>query len=97
MLKRRDQNLEDALRKNDEEWRAKIEKRDQEWRAVLRDRDNTLKASMDARDNNCKNSLEHCKQSFRMMIYDVKNNKTFLESLAMRQRELTESNAKILD
>ena len=30
------------------------------------------------------------------MSYDVKNNRTFLESLAMRQRELTESNAKIL-
>ena len=31
------------------------------------------------------------------MIYDVKNNKTFLESLAMRKQELTKSNAKILD
>ena len=31
------------------------------------------------------------------MSYEVKNNKTLLESLAMRQRELTESNAKILD
>ena len=31
------------------------------------------------------------------MSYDVKNNRTFLESLAMRQRELIESNAKILD
>ena len=52
---------------------------------------------MDSRDNNCMNSLGHCKQSFRMMSYEVKNNKTLLESLAMRQRELTESNAKILD
>ena len=31
------------------------------------------------------------------MSYDVKNNRTFLESLGMRKRELTESNAKILD
>ena len=31
------------------------------------------------------------------MSYEVKNNRTLLESLAMRQRELTESNAKILD
>ena len=31
------------------------------------------------------------------MSYEVKNNKTLLESLAMRQRELTKSNAKILD
>ena len=52
---------------------------------------------MDSRDNNCKNSLEDCKQSFRTMSYDVINNRTFLESLAMRQRKLTESNAKILD
>ena len=52
---------------------------------------------MDSRDNNYMNSLEHCKQSFRMKIYDVKNNRTFLDSLAMMHRELTESNAKILD
>ena len=31
------------------------------------------------------------------MSYEVKKNRTLLESLAMRQRELTESNAKILD
>ena len=52
---------------------------------------------MDPRDNNCMNSLGHCKQSFRMMSYEVKNKKTLLKSLAMRQRELVESNAKILD
>ena len=52
---------------------------------------------MDSRDNNCMNSLGHCKQSFCMMSYDVKNNRTLLESLAIRQREFTESNAKILD
>ena len=63
----------------------------------MRDRDNALKASMDSRDNNCMNSLGHCQQSFLMMSYEVKNNRTLLESLAMRQRELIESNAKILD
>ena len=31
------------------------------------------------------------------MSYEIINNRTLLESLAMRQRELTESNAKILD
>ena len=96
-LRRRDQNLEDALKKRDEEWKIEIEKKDIEWRTILRDRDNALKASMDSIDNNCMNSLGHCKQSFRMMSYEVKNNRTLLESLAMRQRELTESNAKILD
>ena len=63
----------------------------------MRDRDNALKASMDSRDNNCMNSLGHCKQSFRLMCYEIINNRTLLESLAMRQRELTKSNAKILD
>ena len=52
---------------------------------------------MDSRDNNCMNSLGHCKQSFRLMSYEIKNNRTLLESLAMRQLELMESNAKILD
>ena len=70
---------------------------DIKWRTVLRDRDNALKPSMDSSDNNCMNSLGHCQQSFRMMSYEVKNNKTLLESLDMRQRELTESNAKVLD
>ena len=70
---------------------------DTEWRTVLKDRDNALKASMDSRDNNCMNSLGHCKKSFRMMSYEIKNNRTLLESLAMRQRGLTESNSKILD
>ena len=73
-IKRRDRNLEDALRKMDEEWRSEIEKRDQEWRAILRDRDNSLKASMDARDSNFMNSLGHCKQSFRLMSYEIVNN-----------------------
>ena len=96
-LKRRDQNLEDALKKRDEEWKVEIEKRDTEWRTVLRDRDNALKASMDSRDNNCMNSLRHYKQSLRLMSYEIINYRTLLESLAMRQQELIESNAKILD
>ena len=81
----------------DEEWKTEIEKRDTEWRTILRDRDNALKTSMDSRDNNCMNGLGHCKQSFRLMSYEIKNNWTLLESLVMRQRELMESNAKILD
>ena len=72
-------------------------KRDIEWRTVLRERDNALKASMDSRDSNFMNSLGHFKPSFRLMSFEIINNRTLLESLAMRQRELTESNAKILD
>ena len=41
--------------------------------------------------------MAHCKQSFRLMTYEQVNNRALLESLAKRQRELTESNAKILD
>ena len=51
---------------------------------------------MDSRDNNCMISLGHYKQSFLLMSYEIINNKTLMESLAMRQRELTMSNAKIL-
>ena len=85
------------MKKRDEEWKIEIKKRGTEWRIVLRDRDNALKGSMDSRDNNCMNNLGHYKQSFRLMSYEIKNNRTLLESLAMRQRELTESNAKTLD
>ena len=81
----------------DEEWKVEIEKRDTEWRTVLRDRDNALKASMDSRDNNCMNSLGYYKYSFCLMSYEIINNKTLMESLAMSQQELTERNAKILD
>ena len=73
------------LKKRDEEWKTEIEKRDIEWRTILRDRDDALKASMDSKDNNYMNSLGHCKQSFRLMSYEIINNWTLLESLAMRQ------------
>ena len=89
--------MEDALKKRVEEWKAEIEKRDTKLRTILRDRGNALKASMDSRDNNYMYSLGHCKQSFHMMSYEIKNSRTLLESLAMRQQELTESNSKILD
>ena len=56
-----------------------------------------MKANMDSRNNNCMDSLGHYKQSLRLMNYKIINNRTILESLAMRQRELTESKAKILD
>ena len=64
---------------------------------MLRDRDNALKASMDSRDNNCMNILGHYKQSFRLMSYEIINNRTLFEYLTIRQRELIERNAKILD
>ena len=63
----------------------------------MRDRDNASKGSMDSRDNNFMKNLEHCKQSFRLLSYGVRNNRTLLESVAMRQRELIDRNAKILN
>ena len=64
---------------------------------MLEDRDNTLKACLESRDKNWFNSLAHCKESFCVMTYEQVNIRTLLESLSKRQRELTESNAKILD
>ena len=56
-----------------------------------------MKASLELRDNDWLNSLEHCKESFRLMTHEQVNNRTLMESLAKRQRELTKNNAKILD
>ena len=64
---------------------------------MIRDRDNALKACLESRDKNWLNNLAHCRESFCLMKYEQVNNRTLLESLAKRQRELTESNAKILD
>ena len=64
---------------------------------MLGDRDNALKACLESRDKNWLNNLAHCKESFLLMTYEQVNNRTLLESLAKRQRELTESNEKILD
>ena len=64
---------------------------------AFKQRDEELRAELEKRDQNWLNSLAHCKQSFRLMTYEQVNSITLLESLAKRQRELTESNAKILD
>ena len=64
---------------------------------MLRDRDNALKACLESRDKNWLNNLAHCKQSFHLITYEQVNNRTLLESLVKRQRELTESNVKNLD
>ena len=64
---------------------------------MLEDEDNALKACLESRDENWLNILAHCKESFRLMIYKQVNNRTLLESLAKRHRELTKSNVKILD
>ena len=63
-----------------------LKKKDEEWRGEL-----------EKRDQYWLNSIGHMKKSLRLMTYEQVNNRAFLESLAKRQRELTESNAKILD
>ena len=64
---------------------------------MLEDRDKAMKAVLESRNRDWMNSLKHCKESFRLMTYEQVNNRTLMESLAKRQRELIESNAKILD
>ena len=64
---------------------------------MLEDRDKAMKVALESRDRDWLNSLQHCKESIRLMTYDQVNNRELMESLAKRQRELTESNAKILD
>ena len=64
---------------------------------MKRDRDNSLKACLESRDKNWLNNFSHCRESFHLMTYEQVNNRTLLESLAKRQRELIESNVKILD
>ena len=64
---------------------------------MLEDRDKAMKASLESRDRDWLNSLQHCKESFRLMTYEKVNNRTLLELVAKRQRELIESNAEIFD
>ena len=76
---------------------AELRRRDQNLEDALKQRDEKWRAELEKRDHNWLNSLAHCKQSFFLMTYEQVNSRTLLESLAKRQRELTESNAKILD
>ena len=64
---------------------------------ALKQRDEEWRAELEKRDQNWLNSQAHCKQSFRLMTYEQVNSRTLLESLAKKQRELTEINANILD
>ena len=54
---------------------------------ILKDKENALKACLESRD----------KEIFRLMTYEQVNNRILQESLAKRQLELKEINAKILD
>ena len=107
-LKQKDEEWRVEFEKRDTKWRTLISDREvafwTETRKheaglikMLKDRDNALKAGLEYRDQNWLNSLAHYKQSFLLMTYEQVNNRTLLESIAKRQRELIESDSKILD
>ena len=64
---------------------------------ILEKRDKAIKEELTSRDSKWLNNLQHCRDSLRIMSHEQVNNRTLMESLAKRQRELTKSNAKILD
>ena len=64
---------------------------------MLEMRDKAIKEELTSRDREWLNSLQHNKDSLRIMSHEQVNNRTIMESLVKRQRELIESNAKILD
>ena len=107
-LKQSNEEWREELEKRDTEWRTVIRNREVTfWTEtgkheagllkMFEDRDNALKACLKSRDKNWLNTLARCKESFCLMTYEQVNNRTLLESLAKRQQELIESNAKILD
>ena len=76
---------------------AELRRRDQNLEDALRKRDEEWRGEVERRDQYWSNCIKHMKRSFRLMTYEKINNRTLLKTLAKRQRELTESNAKILD
>ena len=96
-MKERDHQLKLQLQLRDEYMEAELKRRDQNLEDALRKIDEEWRGEVEKRDRYWLNSIGHMKQSFRLMTYEQINNRTFLESLAKRQRELTESDAKILN
>ena len=96
-MKERDNQLRLQLQLRDGYLEAELKRRDQNLEDALRKRDEEWRDELEKRDKYWLNSMRHMKQSFQLMTYEQVNNKAFLESLAKRQRELTNSNAKILD
>ena len=96
-MKERDNQLKLQLQLRDEYMEAELRRRDRNLENALRKNDEEWRGELEKRDQYWLNSIGHMKQSFRLMTYEQVNNRAFLESLAKRQRELTKSNAKILD
>ena len=96
-MKERDDQLKIQLQLRDKYFDAELIRRDQSLEDALKQRNEEWRAELEKRDQNWLNSLTHCKKIFHLMTYEQVNNRTLLESFVKRQRELTESNAKILD
>ena len=96
-MKERENQLKLHLQLRDEYMKVKLRRREHNLEDALRKRDEEWRCELEKRDQYWLNSMGHMNQSFRLMTYEKVNNRAFLESLAKRQRELTESNAKIFD
>ena len=96
-MKERDNQLKLQLQLRNEYMEAEHKRRDQNMEDALRKRDEEWRGELEKKDQCWLNSMGHMKQSFQLMTYEEVNNRAFLESLAKRQRELSESNAKFLD
>ena len=107
-LKQRDEECKKEIEEMDSMWRKELQERDeifwnearkQEYNLceMLEKRDLALKEALKERDQEWLNSLNHCKESVRLMTLEQINNRSLMETLSKRQRELTEGNAKILD
>ena len=96
-MKERDNLLKLLLQLRDEYMEAELRRRDQNLEDALRKRDEEWRGEVERRDQYWSNCIGHMKQSFRLMTFEQINNRTLLETLAKIQRELIESNVKILD
>ena len=96
-MKERDNQLKFKLQLRDEYMEVELQRRDKNLEDALRKRDEEWRGEVEKRDQYWSNCIGHMKKSFRLMNFEQINNRTLLETLAKRQRELTESNAKILD
>ena len=96
-MKEMDNQLKLQLQLRDEYMEAELIRRDRNLEDALKKIDEEWRAELEKMDRYWLNSMTHYKKSFRLMTYEKVNNRTLLESLAKRKRELIESNAKILD
>ena len=74
-----------------------LEERDTDMRNRIVDRDTVLKNDLTNRDRIWIDRWQQLRNSLRLIHVEVVNNRTLLESLGKRQKELVEDNTKILN